>query len=79
MATYFIIGFLAFISGYCFAISHLASRISFDRFVMLERLYYTSKAYLTASEYDDIEMYGDQMHKLVNTLGGNNGYEQQHI
>ena len=70
LAINLVIAALALLSGYLLAIHTLSKRISFDRFLVLERLYMASRDFLEAQRFDEIEIHGERIHKLVKALGG---------
>lgn len=63
-----LITILAFASGYAFAIYSLSKRISFDRYVVLEHLYLTTVKFMGAADYDEVELYGEKIQTIMNTL-----------
>ena len=67
---YVVITLLAALMGYSFAIYTLSKRISFDRFIVLERLYMAVSDFYKAKDFEDIEVHGERMFKLVKALGG---------
>lgn len=70
MLIYIVITVLAALMGYSFAIYTLSKRISFDRFIVLERLYMAATDFYQAKDFNDIETHGERIRKLVIALGG---------
>lgn len=65
-----IITILAFASGYMLAIYTLSKRISFDRYIVLERLYLALLQYHRAGTFDEIEQHGETVEKMLHKLQG---------
>ena len=65
-----IITLLAFASGYMLAIYTLSKRISFDRYVILERLYLALIQYQRASTFEEVEIHGEIIQKVLKVLQG---------
>lgn len=68
--TYIVIIALSALMGYSFAIYTLSKRISFDRFIILERLYMAAADFYRAENFEDIEVHGERIRNLVIALGG---------
>jgi len=65
-----VITILAFASGYMLAIYTLSKRISFDRYIILERLYLALIQYHRASTFEEVEQHGEVVSKVMNILQG---------